>query len=78
MSTSKLPVEPLEGLPPELAELDTELAGILLDERPSFGPELRNELAREWKRPRTRARGGGWVRHAMAACVVALMGVGGR
>jgi TonB family protein len=74
MSASRNSIEPLGGLPPELAELDTELAGILLDERPSFGPELRNELAREWARPRPLRRLG-WMRHAAAACLAALAGV---
>lgn len=44
----------LEGedisLPPELVELDAELASIRYEERPSFGPELKAELAREWER----------------------------
>ena len=34
------------GLPSELAELDRELSAIAIDERPSFGPELRAELER--------------------------------
>lgn len=74
MSASRNSIDPLEGLPPELAELDAELSRILLDERPSFGPELRNELAREWARPRPPRRLA-WVRQAVAACLAALAGV---
>ena len=62
----------LDGLPPELAELYAELSQIFLDERPSFGPELRNELAKEWTRPEPRRRGA-WMRHALAASVAALV-----
>jgi TonB family protein len=74
MSDSTSPVQPLEGLPEELAELDAELSRIFIEERPSFGPELRNELAREWNRPATPVRHR-WVRHAVAACLAALIGV---
>lgn len=35
-------------LPPELAGLDAELSSLRYEERPSFGPELEAELAREW------------------------------
>ena len=75
MSDWKSPVQPLEDLPEELAELDAELSQIFMEERPSFGPELRNELAREWNRPRTPAQYR-WVRHALAACLAAVIGVG--
>jgi len=62
-------------LPPDLAELDAELSSLRYEERPSFGPELEAELAREWARmpqhtavmPR---------RHLAAAAVVALLAVG--
>jgi TonB family protein len=64
--------DPLEDLPPELAELDQELSQLVLDERPSFGPELRNELAREWTRPSAQARSGVWMRPALAASVALL------
>lgn len=76
MSISKIPLEPLEDLPSELAELDAELAGLLLEERPSFAPELRNELAREWSRPRGRVGGRRWVRQVAAACLGAVAAVG--
>ena len=73
---SKYPItEPLEGLPKELAELDQELARISPEERPSFGPELRNELAREWSRPAP-SRHSAWVRHALAACLAGVAVVG--
>lgn len=70
-----LPPE-LDGLPPELAELDRELSSLSLAERPSFGPELRNELARRWPGVR-RGRVGRLRRYAAAAAAagVALAGV---
>lgn len=68
-------LEPLEGLPAELAELDQELSHISPEERPSFGPELRNELAREWARP-TAPRSNPWIRHALAACLAGVAVVG--
>ena len=37
------------GLPEDVAGLDAELSSIRYEERPSFGPELRAELAREWR-----------------------------
>lgn len=67
----KLRNTPLDGLPPELAELDRELAALELDERPSFGPELRNELARKWPGVRHR-RGHGLRRYAAAAAVAGV------
>ena len=39
--------DPVRGLPPELAELDAELAAIRIEERASFGPELEAELRAE-------------------------------
>ena len=60
-------------LPPELAELDTELSSILMEERPSFGPELQAELEKAWisPTPSSRLR----IRHAMAAAIGAGMPV---
>ena len=63
------------GLPPDLAELDAELSSLTYEERPSFGPELEAELAREWARMPRQApvmpR-----RHLAAAAAVALLAVG--
>ena len=58
-------------LPPELAELDAELASIEIDERPSFAPELKAELERAWARPPRRKS----IRMgpAMAAAFATLM-----
>jgi protein TonB len=71
-----LDLDPLPDLPDELAELDRELAGIRVAERPSFGPELEAELARDWfERPRW-AVGSGGVRVALAASVTALVFTG--
>ncbi len=58
-------------LPPELAELDAELKSILIDERPSFGPELQAELENVWVSPAPSS--GFRVRHAMAAAIGALL-----
>ncbi len=62
-------------LPEDLRALDAELSSIRYEERPSFGPELRAELARalaegEIARP-------GPVRRYLAAAVVAALLVGG-
>jgi TonB family protein len=62
-------------LPADLQELDRELSGIRIEERPSFGPELEGELARAWK---TRPDEGfrrrrPWVRTLMAAGLAGLM-----
>lgn len=66
-------IAPLDGLPPELAELDRELAGLTMAERPSFGPELEAELGREWlSRARWRSGRGMW-RGAVAASVAAVV-----
>jgi protein TonB len=66
------------GLLPELAELDAELAGIRIEERASFGPELEAELRREAARlraeppaPRSLPR-----RVAIAASVALLLAAG--
>ena len=58
-------------LPPELAELDAELASIQIHERSSFAPELKAELERAWARPRLGR--GHRVGQAMAAAIAALM-----
>lgn len=71
MSSEHKHLDPLPDLPGELAELDQELSRISLDERPSFGPELRNQLAREWARPRPRTSPV-WMRRALAASVAAV------
>lgn len=68
-------LEPLNDLPPELAELDQELSELFLEERPSFGPELRNQLARAHAAPRPPARYG-WVRYAAAAALAGVMVAG--
>jgi len=64
-----------ESLPEELRELDRELSTIRIEERPSFAPELKRELARSWQ-----ARGGAraprarpWARILIAASVATLM-----
>ncbi|MBT8335995.1 MAG: hypothetical protein KJO11_05285, partial [Gemmatimonadetes bacterium] len=64
-------LEPLTGLPPELADLDAELARFQAEERSSFAPELEAELAHEW------IRGPRWslgerARRAAAAAVIGL------
>jgi len=65
-------------LPPELLELDRELAALRIQERQSFGPELEGELIQEWKRaPFIRSRSpGAWKRTLLAACLACLM-IGG-
>ena len=68
------PLDPVPGLPPELAALDAELASLRMAERPSFAPELEGELRREALRPRPPRRG--TARPALAAAVVALLLVG--
>ena len=62
-------------LPADLQALDRELSGIRIEERPSFGPELKGELTQAW---RTRARAAPtasrpWVRTLMAAGLAGLM-----
>ena len=58
-------------LPPDLAELDAELSSIVIDERPSFGPELQAELEKAWISPAPRSSFR--VRHAVAAAMGALL-----
>jgi len=59
------------GLPPELAELDTELRAIRLEERESFAPELEAELERAWREgPRGRRRRSSGRRRMLAAAAV--------
>lgn len=67
--------EPLEGLPPDLAELDAELAEMMASERPSFAPELQAELTREWVRRPLRTRGA-VARQSAAAVFVAISVLG--
>lgn len=66
------------SLPPELQKLDQELSAIRIEERPSFGPELKRELARAWQR--IPAAGSGaprrWARTLMAAGLACLMVAG--
>lgn len=63
------------SMPPELQALDRELSGIRIEERPSFGPELRRELLGAWQgrsawvTPGTQP----WVRVLMAACLAGIM-----
>ncbi len=64
-----------EGLPPDLAELDAELSSIRYEERPSFGPELRAELGREWVEERSGSPGA-HGRHLLAAGVAGLLMIG--
>lgn len=74
--SSKHELEPLNGLPPELAELDQELSELFLDERPSFGPELRNQLASAHAARPPRKPRGAWVRYAAAAAVAGVLVAG--
>ncbi|MCG6958197.1 MAG: TonB family protein [Gemmatimonadetes bacterium] len=60
-------------LPPELAELEAELDSIRYEERPSFGPELKAELEREWQTVAGRRHWQWGVRPLMAASVAALL-----
>ena len=62
----------------EIRELERELRGIVIEERCSFGPELRSDLAREYLRLRSGAkRGPSWSRQiAIAAGVVVALGSG--
>lgn len=65
------------SLPPELRDLDGELSGLRIDERPSFGPELEGELMVAARGTRDRAVWP-WARILLAACLggVMLAGVG--
>jgi protein TonB len=60
------------GLPPDLAELDRELAGIRIEERASFGVELASELVAERARLEARRPGRGVTRRLVAAGITAL------
>lgn len=59
-------------LPDDLRSLDRELSSIRYEERPSFAPELRAELARAWAEEPARRHRAAW-RHAAAAALVALL-----
>ena len=62
-------------LPEDLRALDEELSALRYEERPSFGPELRAELARAYaEQPQLRPSA---VRRHLAAAVVAAILVGG-
>ena len=63
------------ALPEELRALDEELSSIRYEERPSFGPELRAELARAWALEGGQRRASS--RRHLAAAVVAALLVGG-
>ena len=62
----------------EVRELERELRGIVIEERCSFGPELRSDLAREYRRLGSGARqSASWVRPiGIAAGVVVALGGG--
>lgn len=61
-------------LPDDLRALDEELSAIRYEERPSFGPELRAELARVWgTRPRVHPVA---FRHLAAAALGGLLLIG--
>lgn len=62
-------------LPADLRALDEELSSIRYEERPSFGPELRAELAEQWA-AQPRERPSAFRRHLVAATLAALL-VGG-
>jgi TonB family protein len=65
-------------LPPELQKLDEELSAIRIEERPSFGPELERELAREWQKASTAGvvKPRRWARTLVAAGLACLMVAG--
>jgi TonB family protein len=62
-------------LPADLQELDRELSGIRIEERPSFGPELHGELTKAWRDRPTSGFAGKrpWRRNLLAACLAGLM-----
>ena len=66
--------DPLDtpGLPPGLIELDRELSSFRIEERASFGPELANELGREYVRMKAQRPSRGVARRMMAAGIAAL------
>lgn len=59
-------------LPEDLGALDAELFSITYEERPSFGPELRAELARAWAEEPSRRRSA-FRRHLVAAALAGLL-----
>lgn len=61
-------------LPDDLRALDKELSSIRYEERPSFVPELRAELAREWAEEPARRRSRRRRRIASAAIIALLLG----
>lgn len=61
-------------LPDDLRALDEELSSIRYEERPSFVPELRAELAREWANEPARRRSLRRRRIATAALIALLLG----
>ncbi|MDX1579593.1 MAG: TonB family protein, partial [Gemmatimonadota bacterium] len=63
---------PSGELPDDLAMLDRELSAIRYEERASFVPELRAELARAWRDEPARRRSAR-RRHLTAAALVALL-----
>ena len=69
-------IHPIDGrLPDDLRALDEELSSIRYEERPSFGPELRAELARAYAEGPAAGSRPAWRR--LAAAVVAALLVGG-
>jgi len=62
-------------LPVDLQDLDRELSGIRIEERPSFAPELEGELLRTWKERSAFGSNGSrrWLRTLMAAGLAGLM-----
>lgn len=72
------PFEPngAEGLPPELAELDRELQSIRIEERASFGPELRTELARAFVHVQAESRFSRVTARRIAAAAIAAITLG--
>ncbi|HSR40620.1 MAG TPA: TonB family protein, partial [Longimicrobiales bacterium] len=71
-----LNLDPIPGLPDDLAELDEELRGIRMAERPSFGPELEAELERVWREDPRPVSSSGATRRALAASVGAVLFAG--
>ena len=70
--TDPSPLDPLRGLPPELAGLDAELSGISIEEQASLGPELEAELRREFADPAPYEARGGRIT-LLAACIALLL-----
>jgi TonB family protein len=65
-------------LPADLQSLDIELSAIRIEERPSFAPELKGELANAWKEGAAtgKVRSRPWVRLLLAAGFAGLMVAG--